>query len=175
MIRLHYVWIIVRKEFLEALRDRRTLFILIVLPILLYPMLVTLISRLQESQEAEQKAKASRVALWGELPADMRQRLEKDGKLVLSEWTGAPAPLKQRLLTGAITPPPKPAIDLEADDSQAHKPKELDSEWTHDAQTVLLGRTVDVVLIPWNGLSAELDNGAAATVSVLYDAVGRTR
>jgi len=53
-----------RKEFLEALRDRRTLFILIVLPILLYPMLVTLISRLQESQEAEQKAKASRVALW---------------------------------------------------------------------------------------------------------------
>ena len=64
-MRLHYVWIIVRKEFLEALRDRRTLFILIVLPILLYPLLVTLISRLQESQEAEQKAKASRVALWG--------------------------------------------------------------------------------------------------------------
>ena len=171
MIRLHYVWIIVRKEFLEALRDRRTLFILIVLPILLYPMLVTLISRLQESQEAEQKAKASRVALWGELPADMRQRLEKDGKLVLSEWTGAPAALKQRLLTGAFAPPPKPAIDLEADDSQAHNPKEPDVEWTRVAQTVLLGRTVDVVLIPWNGFSAELDNGAAATASVLYDAV----
>jgi len=42
---------------------------------------------------------------------------------------------------------------------------------TRVAQTVLLGRTVDVVLIPWNGFSAELDNGAAATASVLYDAV----
>ena len=108
-MRPHYVWIILRKEFLEALRDRRTLFILIVLPILLYPLLVMLISRLQESQEAEQKAKSSKVALWGELPAEVKQRLERDGKLVFTEWTGAPPALKARLVAGAFAPPPKPA------------------------------------------------------------------
>ena len=107
-MRPHYVWVILRKEFLEALRDRRTLFILIVLPILLYPLLVTLISRLQDSQEAEQKARASKVALWGELPAEVRQRLEQDGKLVFAEWTGAPPALKESLATGALAPPAKP-------------------------------------------------------------------
>lgn len=170
-MRPHYVWIIVRKEFLEALRDKRTLFILVVLPILLYPMLVVLISRLQESQEAEQKAKASRVALWGELPADARQHLEKDGKLVLSEWTGAPAALKERLAGGAFTPPSAPPLEKEADDSPAQKPKEPDTEWTRVAQTVLLGRTVDAVLIPWDGFSAALESGAAAKASILFDAV----
>jgi sodium transport system permease protein len=170
-MRLHYVWIILRKEFLEALRDKRTLFVLIVLPILLYPMLVMLVSRLQESQEAEQKAKASRIALWGQLPAELKQRLEQDGKLVLTEWTGAPAAFKQRLASGAIVPPPKPPLELEAENLSAQKPKEPDTEWTRLAQTVLLGRTVDAVLIPWNGFSAALESGAAAKASILYDNV----
>ncbi|MGD0580076.1 MAG: ABC transporter permease subunit/CPBP intramembrane protease [Bryobacteraceae bacterium] len=170
-MRPHYVWVILRKEFLEALRDRRTLFILIVLPILLYPLLVTLISRLQESQEAEQKARASKVALWGELPAEVRQRLEQDGKLVFAEWTGAPPALKESLATGALAPPAKPPLALEADDSLAQKPKEPDTEWTRVAQAVLLGRTVDAVLIPWSGFSKSLEGGAAAKASILYDAV----
>ncbi len=170
-MRPHYVWIILRKEFLEALRDKRTLFIMVVLPILLYPMLVTLISRLQESQEAEQKARASRVAVWGELPLEVKQRLEIEGKLVLREWVGAPAALKERLAAGAFTPPPKPPLQTEADESQAQKPKEPDTEWTRAAQTLLLGRSVDAVLIPWAGFSTALDSGAAAKASIIYDAV----
>ncbi len=44
-MRPRIVLTIVRKELLEALRDRRTLFMMIVLPILLYPLLILGVSR----------------------------------------------------------------------------------------------------------------------------------
>ena len=62
-MRLSIVWTIYRKELIEALRDRRTLFMMVGLPLLLYPLAMIGMSRLQESQDAQQSARVSRVAV----------------------------------------------------------------------------------------------------------------
>ena len=38
-MRLHWAWIIFKKEMKETLRDRRSLFLMVILPLLLYPLL----------------------------------------------------------------------------------------------------------------------------------------
>ena len=57
-----------KKELSETLRDRRTLFVMIVLPVLLYPMLIMGFSRLAESESEAALAKPSVIAVWGALP-----------------------------------------------------------------------------------------------------------
>ena len=171
-MRIGCVWIIVRKELLEALRDRRTVFIALVLPILLYPTLFTLMSRLMESQEAGQKAITSHVAVWGVLPPQLKQHLQSSGKIELVEWAGVPPELKQRLLSGAVEPPPRePPEDPDESREAAKKRNRLDSDWSKAAQAALVARKADAIVIPWAGLSTALDDGKAARASVLYDEI----
>ena len=54
-VRLRILHVIFRKELVESLRDRRTLFMMVGLPILLYPLLIFGMSRLQESQQEAQQ------------------------------------------------------------------------------------------------------------------------
>ncbi len=171
-MRVHYVWAIVRKELLEALRDRRTIFIALILPILLYPALFMLMSRLQESQEAGEKAASSHVAVWGTLTPDLKQHLESSGKVQLVEWAGVPAGLKQQLSSGAIEPPPRePPKDPDESSEEAKKRRPPETDWSKAAQAALVARQADAVLIPWPGLAGALEGGGVARTSVLYDEV----
>ena len=74
-MRPRIAWTIFRKELTETLRDRRTLFMMIVLPILLYPMMIIAVTWFQESQAETQEERASTVAVWGEPPAALASGL----------------------------------------------------------------------------------------------------
>ncbi len=54
---------IASKEFLDTLRDRRTLIMMIIVPILLFPIVFTLINRLQSSGMAREQEKSLQVGL----------------------------------------------------------------------------------------------------------------
>ena len=57
---LRTVTLVARKELLEALRDRRTLFVALVLPVLLYPLMMVAVGPLigQQRQRVYQPVKA---------------------------------------------------------------------------------------------------------------------
>jgi ABC-type Na+ efflux pump permease subunit len=74
-VRLRIIWTILRKELLEALRDRRTLVRLILIPVILYPIFALGVSKLLGSESAARAARPSRVAVWGELPAAFERPL----------------------------------------------------------------------------------------------------
>ena len=58
-MRSRIVFTILKKELKETLRDRRTLLMMIGLPVLVYPLLMIGLSRLQESQTEASEARAS--------------------------------------------------------------------------------------------------------------------
>lgn len=170
-MRFATVLTIYRKELREALRDRRTIFMMIGLPILLYPLLMIGISRLQEGQEAAQAARSSRVAVWGLLPLDAQERMKNSGKIELVPWAGVTEVVRAGLEMGQYAPPPTPPIDLDGDDKPPVPKKIPDTPWARAAQQAILDRKADAILIAWPNFGPRLQRGDMATASILYDSV----
>lgn len=170
-MRFRIAQIIYLKELLEALRDRRTLFMMVGLPILLYPLLIFGMSRLQESQQAARQARDSIVAVWGEAPAELAARLNAAPRIKFSRWTGAPASVREMIEQGKVQPPPREAPRREADDDAA-KPKALpDAEWAKAAQQALLDRQVDAILITWPGFTQSVGQEGLGRATIFFDTV----
>ncbi len=76
--------IVFLKEVLEVIRDWRTMFVMLVLPVILYPLLVVVISQLTVQQTRQLLEEKFRVVLEGEHTADLRKKLRahSDVKLV---------------------------------------------------------------------------------------------
>ncbi|MFS8068965.1 MAG: ABC transporter permease subunit/CPBP intramembrane protease, partial [Byssovorax sp.] len=176
-MRLFIVWVILRKELTEALRDRRTLIRLLLLPVLFYPLFAIAVTKLQDSDAAARQVRGSRVAVWGELPEALKSRLEASGKLELRPWEGAPAEVKDAILSGAVTParsPPEEAAPEQIPEPGA-KPK---APWAEPENPVLAAardqvekRATDAVLVAWPGLRAAVEGGAEAPLSIYFDSV----
>lgn len=96
-MRQRWVRIIFLKELVETLRDRRTLFMMLVLPIFLYPLIFLGIGAVTESQLARLEREPSRVVLWGDAPSWVTQGLTGDpeGRFRLLPLV-APATLAER-------------------------------------------------------------------------------
>ncbi len=60
---------IFRKEFTDSVRDRRTLFMMVVFPLLLFPLLMTVFTRIQLSQMRKAEEKVLRLSLVNEQDA----------------------------------------------------------------------------------------------------------
>ena len=170
-MRLPLVWTVYLKEVKEALRDRRTLFMMIGLPILLYPLLLIGMSKLQESQEAAQSARTSRVAIWGELPAGLEQKLKGTTRIEVVMWEGAPANVKSGLQAGAFPAPPPAPPALDADDDPPAKKAVSDDAVHRAAREAILSRKVDAVIVLWPGFRQALDQGKVGISSILFDSV----
>lgn len=56
-------WLILKKEFLELSKDRKTLFFTFVMPLILYPVLFTMMARLSKNDQSQRRSKPSRVYL----------------------------------------------------------------------------------------------------------------
>lgn len=171
-MRLFIVWVILRKELTETLRDHRTLLRLLLIPILVYPLFAIGVSKLQGSGEEAREARSSRVAVWGELPEALKTRLTASGNLDLRPWEGAPATVKSALENGTLTPALPP---LEPEPWAAKKPK---TTWTEPENPVLTAardqvekRAIDAVLVPWAGLRAGVESGAEGPISIYFDSV----
>ncbi|HVL82282.1 MAG TPA: ABC transporter permease subunit/CPBP intramembrane protease [Actinomycetota bacterium] len=76
-MRLRTVTSIVRKELLETLRDRRTLFAMVALPALLYPLLFIVMGAIFTSNAERVEAQTATVVLWGPVPAPVQDEVSR--------------------------------------------------------------------------------------------------
>lgn len=103
-------WRIVRtiwaKELTETLRDRRTLFAMFVLPVLIHPLLFMAMGRLTAAESAERRKHEPQVAVWGPVPEAVQAALEREvGAKIVERRERAPAELLEaaRALVGNKT------------------------------------------------------------------------
>lgn len=72
---------IYRKEMLEVLRDRRTLFLLIAVPLIFYPLLLIVVAEVSASQMEKLEKEEVHVAVMGTLPGPLRHLLDEDASI----------------------------------------------------------------------------------------------
>ncbi|MCH7573766.1 MAG: ABC transporter permease [Candidatus Marinimicrobia bacterium] len=78
------IWIIFRKEALDTLRDRRTLMIMVGMPLLLIPLLLLAVTRIQSAQFEKAERQQQRIAFFGiEYAPELYARFEADERLLL--------------------------------------------------------------------------------------------
>lgn len=163
-MRPNMAWQVFRKELRETMRDRRTLTMMIGLPLLLYPLLILLMNSLTGSQREAGESRTSKVALWGDAPAELRALLAAN-KIVLVDWQGAPAGVRRELDAGRFPPiTPPPGGDSSKADESTHP-------LVRAAEPAILSREVDAVLILWPDFAESLKSGTVGHAAVLYDSV----
>ena len=91
------VALVYRKELLETLRDRRTLIIMVLLPLVLYPLVVMILGQGAAAQRLDQKETSSRIGLSGPRWERMERALAQVERVEIAE----PATV-DRLHTGEI-------------------------------------------------------------------------
>ncbi|HEU5071887.1 MAG TPA: ABC transporter permease subunit/CPBP intramembrane protease [Verrucomicrobiae bacterium] len=173
-MRPQIIWTIFRKELTEALRDRLTLFVVIGLPILLYPLMILGLSKIQASQEAAQEERVSRVGVWGEAPAALIAWLNATNHLSVTNWAGATAAIREGFATGSYLPPPDGTNDDGRERAQlgpnlpaSRQQKEL---WD-TARAAVLGGKLDAVVIAWPGFQRAVTDESLGRVAICYDSV----
>jgi len=62
-VKLRRVWIVYRKELLEALRDRRTLIAMVLVPLLLYPVLMIVVAQALQIEKARREREIYRIVV----------------------------------------------------------------------------------------------------------------
>ena len=174
-MRPQIVWTIFRKEVTEALRDRLTLTVVIVLPILLYPLMVMMLGKLQSSQAESEEQRVSQVAIWGEAPAPLLNWLGSTNHLEIKTWTGAPPAIKAGLETGRFRPP-APEKDRESSAAANRKATAREQDQPEDellqaARSVVTRRDLDAIVIVWPGFKDALKSDGLARISICYDSV----
>jgi sodium transport system permease protein len=174
-MRPRVIWTIFRKEITEALRDRLTLLVVVVLPLLIYPLMIIGMSKLRESQEIAQEERASRIAVWGHAPAELIDWLKRTNALVLDVWKGAPESLRGDLEAGKLQPP---ASGTEKELPRARKRRtgasegpELEDPVLAATRPLVSSRSVDAVLIIWPGFEKEMARGGLGKISIYFDSV----
>jgi sodium transport system permease protein len=85
-----------RKEVLDSLRDRRTLMVMVMLPIVLYPAMFIFMTQLTSAGMARLRQEQSRVSAGGELPSALDSLLRADTSLVFCPSPDPSADLASR-------------------------------------------------------------------------------
>jgi sodium transport system permease protein len=88
------VALVLRKEGMESLRDRRTLFVTLVLPMLLYPGLMIGLGTAMTRQQGKLREATQKMAFEGPVPAALREALRGEKGLVTAEPANAEAALR---------------------------------------------------------------------------------
>ena len=170
MIRWQIVWALFRKEAIEALRDRRTLFMMIGLPVLLYPLLFIGAGAFTRSEMAATDARVSRVTIWGDAPPALEAFLARPGaKLAVSRNEGFTPEVRAAWESGNHTPPPPDPHAAEVKASEADP--QAETPVARAARELTLARKVDAVVVLWPGFTAQIDADALGRLSVFFDTV----
>ena len=111
------VWTIYRKELIESLRDRRTLFLMVVVPILLYPLLLIGMSKLMESQT---EARGRAVGVVAELAAEPGPSRHARRRRIVLEIRHQPIEIGERRTVVRVVKVGKSQIDRPEDQFAAY-------------------------------------------------------
>ena len=172
-MRARIVRTIFLKELRESLRDRRTLMMMVALPLLLYPLMILGLGKLQESQEEASEARVSHVSVWGQVTQPLLDRLRADNDLDLHSGEGLPEDVRRDLEGGRFSPPPpEPRTERRAAKKDTpKKPPMPETALLLAARSFILSRKTDGVLLAWPGLPAALDSGGLGHLSIFFDSV----
>jgi sodium transport system permease protein len=96
------VWHIFRKDLTETLRDRRTLFTTIVLPLVVYPLVFTAIGSFTSNKREQINAQTARVAVWGPVPESAVQAVLKENATLVDRRASLP-PLPEDVARQAVS------------------------------------------------------------------------
>jgi sodium transport system permease protein len=155
-----------KKELSETLRDRRTLFIMIVLPVLLYPMIIMGFTRLAESESDAVLAQPSTVAVWGRVPAALQEALGSRARLAVRRDLGLPDGMRARAAGPGLPRPSRrlvePRNERPRDPDLPPEYEEVPNAVLNAARDLVASRRVDAVLVAWGGGDA---------VSIYFDSV----
>lgn len=178
-VRFSLVWVIFLKELVEALRDRRTISRLLLLPILVYPLFAIGISKFQNTEMAAREARPSRIAVWGDAPAPLQLRLQQRDKFAFAPWLGAPDALRGSWSSLALPP----GTDPDAPEAEENKPQQrrmVPLWWIEPENPVLIAaraalsaQQADAVLVFWPSFRASSEEGKKARVAVYFDPVSQ--
>ncbi|MGD8281103.1 MAG: hypothetical protein PVF69_08100, partial [Gemmatimonadota bacterium] len=83
-------WVVFRKELRETLRDRRTLFVMIAVPVLLYPAVLIGTEQLYLLGTRNLESETSSVAVVGDAPESLLEVLGRTESLTLTSVEGDP-------------------------------------------------------------------------------------
>ncbi|MEW6322645.1 MAG: ABC transporter permease subunit/CPBP intramembrane protease [Acidobacteriota bacterium] len=165
------------KELRETLRDRRTLLMAIGLPVLVYPLIIIGFSRIAESGESAIASRASTVAVWGALPAEVEAALGDQTRLALKPWEGAPPEVRAALEAGALT---APALRNDEERRTNDEGRRANDERVEEsgpvieaARAAITRRQVESVVVLWPGFAERLGAGDEAALTVYFDSVRR--
>jgi sodium transport system permease protein len=130
--RLRFVLLTAGKELRETVRDRRTLAVMILFPLVVYPLLALVSSQVVAQRERGQRARPSVVAVngHGELADEVRGRLDKASDQFKRQPTGSAADVDAGRLDALVTvrqPPgarPSAEIALDATRDESRRAEE---------------------------------------------------
>jgi sodium transport system permease protein len=145
------------------------------LPLLLYPAMIIVISKVQKTQAATEDRRVSRICVWGELPAAALSRLQATNTLrVEPTWFGASEPLRRDLESGTLKPPTTPRTESEnasilAEVKQTNSP--VAEALSQAAREAIAKGTADAVVVVWPGFASALNQNGLGKAAILYDSV----
>jgi sodium transport system permease protein len=170
-MRLRIVWTIFRKEITETLRDRRTLLMMVGLPVLLYPLMMIGLTKLQRSHVEAQEARASKIALWGDVETELSDWLSQTNVLSVESWGAAPDSVREAFEAGKVSPPSSEAHAERRGKLRNDRQDEEIGPVAAAAREAIASREIDAVLVVWPGFSESLAEGGLGTVSIYFDSV----
>lgn len=165
---------ILRKELTETLRDRRTLLMMVALPVVIYPLLMIGFSKLQVSQQEATAERVSRVAVWGVETPGFRDAITKGGRVAVEGRAVPPDGVRRGLAAGTLARPPVPAgaeggaRPPGAETSAAVEP---DNPVLAAARSAVSARQVDAVVVLWPDTAQALAELGVGSVSIYFDSV----
>ncbi len=174
-MRLAILWIILRKELVEALRDRKTIFRMVVLPVLIYPLLVIGLTKFQGADSEAREARSSKIALWGEPTPALLEALGAAGKMGVEPWAGAPPEVKADLEAGKLTAPLEEHDETDGEGRRKHREEDkieppVDAV-KEAARLAIESRSADAVLVLWPGFAKSVERDDRGTASIYFDSV----
>jgi sodium transport system permease protein len=174
-MRPQIVWTIFRKEITEALRDRLTLIVMLGLPILIYPLVVTLLTRIQRTHEAAEDKRVSQVAVWGEADA-LTEFLRRTNTLNLELWKDIPDELRRAFDSGELkemisTNAPTESKQSRSERRPASSANESKDKVLAATRRILDEKVTDAVLVLWPGTAKAIEQLDLGKVTVYYDPV----
>jgi sodium transport system permease protein len=137
---LSLVGLIYRKEMLETLRDRRTLIVMVLLPLALYPLIGVGLTQYISVRQKAQRKRASTVLLGGARWARLEQALERTEGLQLAKTRPSKTPaaaLRGKLVDAVVEVPQGIEAKLAARETVALA---LHYDETRDSSRVARGR-----------------------------------
>jgi sodium transport system permease protein len=151
-MRLSIIWTIFKKELTETLRDRRTLVMMIGLPVLVYPLVLIGFMKLQESESTKRDERPSTIAILGAIPPALGTRLSDLAAFSVHPWQNVPRETQQAFAAGRLSPNNQDAL-------------------VATARHQIADRSLDAIIIAWPGLDQVLVRDEPGRLTVYYDSV----